>query len=256
MPLFQGFTHAAARDQAGALAYGITQDLDDAFLGATAEIARSAAEPGLYVCIQSDTADPERFGTAVELARGRRRKGRGRGNQTPITSKPSRAPTASPTNSWPTSFRKNGSCRSCTSGPMAFPVREPDLGDKPVPFPPAGSVGGGTRHRRRHEEGVLRRQARVAGLAGQRLVARLGGPEPVDSAPDSGDAGILSQRGSLRDELPALAARKRAEAEQIYPPLSDRAGSPTSGSLTAGAARLFNKALAAPRKNKIRPGAL
>jgi hypothetical protein len=84
----------------------------------------------------------------------------------------------------------------------------------------------------------------------------LGGPGPVDSAPDSGDAGILSQRGSLRDELPALAARKRAEAEQIYPPLSDRAGSPTSGSLTAGAARLFNKALAAPRKNKIRPGAL
>jgi hypothetical protein len=69
MPLFQGFTHAAARDQAGALAYGITQDLDDAFLGVTAEIARSAAEPGLYVCIQSDTADPERFGTAVELAR-------------------------------------------------------------------------------------------------------------------------------------------------------------------------------------------
>jgi hypothetical protein len=33
-------------------------------------------------------------------------------------------------------------------------------------------------------------------------------------------------------------------------------GTLTAGSLTAGAAKLFNKALAAPRRNKIRPGAL
>lgn len=67
--LFEGFSHAASRDEAGALAYGIPHELDDAFLGATAEIGRAPAEPGLYVCIQSDTVDPERFDKAVALAR-------------------------------------------------------------------------------------------------------------------------------------------------------------------------------------------
>lgn len=67
--LFQGFTHAASRDDAGAVAYGIPHELDDAFLGITAEIGRAPAEPGLYVCIQSDTVDPERFDKAVALAR-------------------------------------------------------------------------------------------------------------------------------------------------------------------------------------------
>ncbi|MFJ6028549.1 polysaccharide pyruvyl transferase family protein [Pseudarthrobacter sp. NPDC092424] len=67
--LFQGFTHAASRDEAGALAYGIPHELDDAFLGVTAEIGRAPAEPGLYVCIQSDTVDADRFDKAVELAR-------------------------------------------------------------------------------------------------------------------------------------------------------------------------------------------
>lgn len=67
--LFDGFTHAASRDEAGALACGIPHELDDAFLGVTAEIGRAPAEAGLYVCIQSDTVDPERFDKAVALAR-------------------------------------------------------------------------------------------------------------------------------------------------------------------------------------------
>jgi hypothetical protein len=45
-------------------------------------------------------------------------------------------------------------------------------------------------------------------------------------------------------------AQKRAEAGRIYPPLTGQ-----TGSLTAGAAKLFNKAVAAPLRNKIRPGA-
>lgn len=67
--LFTDFTHAASRDEAGALAYGIPHELDDAFLGVSNEIGRAPAEPGLYVCIQSDTVDAERFDKAVELAR-------------------------------------------------------------------------------------------------------------------------------------------------------------------------------------------
>lgn len=67
--LFEGFTHAASRDEAGAAAYGLPHELDDAFLGVTAEIGRAPADPGLYVCIQSDTVDPERFDKAVALAR-------------------------------------------------------------------------------------------------------------------------------------------------------------------------------------------
>ena len=67
--LFADFSHAASRDEAGALAYGILHELDDAFLGVSDEIGRNPAEPGLYVCIQSDTVDPERFDKAVELAR-------------------------------------------------------------------------------------------------------------------------------------------------------------------------------------------
>jgi hypothetical protein len=256
MPLFQGFTHAAARDQAGALAYGITQDLDDAFLGVTAEIARSAAEPGLYVCIQSDTADPERFGTAVELARAAVEKAVAEG-----------------TNAY-----------YVEAIPGADRVAYEQLADlipeeRFLPFLHIWAHGlplseNQTWVTSRFHFHLLAASAGARGIAvgmkkgyydvkheslvslGSGWSLALGGPGPVDSAPDSGDAGILSQRGSLRDELPALAARKRAEAEQIYPPLSDRAGSPTSGSLTAGAARLFNKALAAPRKNKIRPGAL
>ena len=80
-------------------------------------------------------------------------------------------------------------------------------------------------------------------------------------AVDSDIPEIPQGPGALRDNLPALVAQKRAEARKIYPPLPTRSGSDsgaalTGGSLTSGAARLFNKALAAPKRNKYRPGAL
>ena len=76
--------------------------------------------------------------------------------------------------------------------------------------------------------------------AGQRLAARPGQRRPA----------MPAQRGSLAEDLPALVARKRAEAGELYPALQGQ-----TGSLTAGAAKLFNKALAAPLRNKTRPGA-
>ncbi len=54
---------------AGAEAYGATRGLDDAFLGVTEEIARSQYSDALYVCIQSDTVNAERFDAAVDAAR-------------------------------------------------------------------------------------------------------------------------------------------------------------------------------------------
>ncbi|MBB6404664.1 polysaccharide pyruvyl transferase family protein [Arthrobacter sp. AZCC_0090] len=68
-PLFGGFSYARARDEPSAATYGLDLGLDDAFLGAEAEVARADAAPGLYVCIQNDMVDPGRFESAVELAR-------------------------------------------------------------------------------------------------------------------------------------------------------------------------------------------
>ncbi len=67
--LFQDFDHVSARDDAGAEAYGVRRGLDDAFLGVTEEMSRNRFSDGLYVCIQSDTIDAERFDTAVDFAR-------------------------------------------------------------------------------------------------------------------------------------------------------------------------------------------
>lgn len=68
-PLFEGFCHVSARDEASAAAYGVDLGLDDAFLGVPDETARMDADAGLYVCIQNDTVDPGRFDAAVNLAR-------------------------------------------------------------------------------------------------------------------------------------------------------------------------------------------
>ena len=70
MPLFQDSGHVTARDEAGAAAYGVDG-------GSVRRVPRggrgSRPHPGrgcaLRVCSQSDTADPERFETAVALAR-------------------------------------------------------------------------------------------------------------------------------------------------------------------------------------------
>ncbi|MFE4836912.1 polysaccharide pyruvyl transferase family protein [Arthrobacter sp. NPDC056691] len=250
MPLFQDFVHAAARDEAGARAYGISQDLDDAFLGVTAEIARTTAEPGLYVCIQSDTADPERFETAVELARAAVEKAVSKG-----------------TNAY-----------YVEAIPGADRVAYERLADL-IPeerFLPFLHIWAHGLPLAAHQTWVTSRfhfhlLAASAGARGIAVGVKKGYYDVKHEsltalgsgwslALDGDDPGIPADRGSLRDGLPALVARKRAEADKIYPPLPGQpaataSGTLTAGSLTAGAAKLFNKALAAPRKNKIRPGA-
>ncbi|WP_164860580.1 polysaccharide pyruvyl transferase family protein [Rhodococcus sp. X156] len=68
--LFADFDHVTVRDDASAQAHHLPLGLDDAFLGAQAEIARRPAPPaGLYVCIQSDMADEGRFDEVVTAAR-------------------------------------------------------------------------------------------------------------------------------------------------------------------------------------------
>ncbi|MFE4545447.1 polysaccharide pyruvyl transferase family protein [Arthrobacter sp. NPDC056727] len=250
MPLFQDFVHASARDEAGARAYGISQDLDDAFLGVTAEIARTTAEPGLYVCIQSDTADPERFETAVELARAAVEKAVSKG-----------------TNAY-----------YVEAIPGADRVAYEQLADL-IPeerFLPFLHIWAHGLPLAAHQTWVTSRfhfhlLAASAGARGIAVGVKKGYYDVKHEsltalgsgwslALDGDDPGIPADRGSLRDGLPALVARKRAEADKIYPPLPGQSaatasGTLTAGSLTAGAAKLFNKALAAPRKNKIRPGA-
>jgi len=251
MPLFQDFAHASARDEAGARAYGISQELDDAFLGVTAEIARSTAEPGLYVCIQSDTADPERFGTAVELARAAVEKAVSQG--------------------------KNAYYVEAIPG--ADRVAYEQLADL-IPeerFLPFLHIWAHGLPLAAHQTWVTSRfhfhlLAASAGARGiavgmkkgyydvkHESLAALGSGWSL--ALDGDAPGIPADRGPLRDGLPELVARKRAEADRIYPPspgqsAAPASGTPSAGSLTAGAAKFLNKALAAPRRNKIRPGSL
>jgi hypothetical protein len=248
MPLFQDFAHAAARDEAGARAYGISQELDDAFLGVTAELGRSSAEPGLYVCIQSDTADPERFGTAVELARAAVEKAAGEG-----------------TNAY-----------YVEAIPGADRVAYEQLADlipeeRFLPFVHIWEHGlplsaNQTWVTSRFHFHLLAASAGARGLAvgmkkgyydvKHESLTALGSGWSL--ALDGDNPGIPAGRGPLHDDLPALVSRKRAEADKVYPPLPAQAGtsSPRSaGSLTAGAAKLFTKALAAPRRSKDRSGA-
>ncbi|TSE14816.1 polysaccharide pyruvyl transferase family protein [Arthrobacter sp. KBS0703] len=240
MPLFQGFTHVTARDEAGATAYGITQGLDDAFLGAADEIARGAAEPGLYVCIQSDTADPERFEAAVNIARDAVEKAAGEGTKAYYVE-------AIP-----------GADRAAYDR-LADLIPEARF----LPFLHIWEHGlplseNQTWVTSRFHFHLLAAAAGARGVAvgmkkgyydvKHESLTALGSGWPL--ALDSDYPGIPQQRGSLRDALPALVAQKRAEAGGIYPPLTGQ-----TGSLTAGAAKLFNKAVAAPLRNKIRPGA-
>jgi hypothetical protein len=256
MPLFQDFTHAAARDEAGALAYGIAQELDDAFLGVTAEIGRAAAEPGLYVCIQSDTADPERFETAVKVAR------------TAVEKAAAEGTDAYYVEAIPGADR------------LAYEQLADLIPEKRfLPFVHIWANGLPLSEKQtwvtsRFHFHLLAASAGARGLAvgmkkgyydvKHESVTALGSgwSLALDSlAVDSDIPEIPQGPGALRDNLPALVAQKRAEARKIYPPLparsgSDSGGALTGGSLTSGAARLFNKALAAPKRNKYRPGAL
>jgi hypothetical protein len=67
---------------------------------------------------------------------------------------------------------------------------------------------------------------------------------------DGDSPGIPADRGSLRDELPALVARKRAEAARLYPPVASHPKAPSSGS-----GRLLSAAFGAARKTRTRPQA-
>lgn len=67
--LFRDFAHASVRDPESAAASSAPLGLDDAFLGAEAVSARGAGPPGIYVCIQSDLADRPAFEAAVAQAR-------------------------------------------------------------------------------------------------------------------------------------------------------------------------------------------
>lgn len=68
--LFQTFDYASARDVESTRTFGMTQGIDDAFLGAPAEMGRNTlAANSLCVCIQSDTVDDGYFDKAVAFAR-------------------------------------------------------------------------------------------------------------------------------------------------------------------------------------------
>lgn len=66
--LFADFAHATARDLASSSTYGVAQAPDDAFLGAKRELDRNPQD-GVFVCIQSDTADAPLIDAAVATTR-------------------------------------------------------------------------------------------------------------------------------------------------------------------------------------------
>lgn len=70
--MFADSEYASVRDADSAKAYGLKFGLDDALLGATAEIGRDSAAPNsLCVCIQNDTVDDGHLTTALAYARAR-----------------------------------------------------------------------------------------------------------------------------------------------------------------------------------------
>ncbi|WP_104137987.1 polysaccharide pyruvyl transferase family protein [Arthrobacter sp. ZGTC131] len=240
MPLFQGFSHVTSRDKAGAEAYRVSLGLDDAFLGVSEEIARTEPLSGLFVCIQSDTADPERFETAVATARKAVEKASQQGTE----------------------------AYYIEAIPGADRVAYDHLADL-IPeerFLPFSHIWAHGLPLSRNQTWITSRFHfhLLAAAAGARGVAVSMKPGYYDVkhesltalgsgwslTTDSEEPDMPQYRGTLNHELPALVAQKRAEAGRIYPPLNGQAGS-----LTAGAAKLFNKALAAPLRNKTRPGA-
>lgn len=67
---FRDFDYVSVRDKDSARAYGVPLGIDDAFLGANAEIARDTPDAeGLFVCIQSDMTDTETFEKTIASVR-------------------------------------------------------------------------------------------------------------------------------------------------------------------------------------------
>ncbi|MDR6413431.1 polysaccharide pyruvyl transferase family protein [Pseudarthrobacter sulfonivorans] len=239
-PLFKNFGYARARDAPSAAAHGLELGLDDAFLGIAGEIGRNEAPAGLYVCIQRDMADPGRFQAAVELAR----------SEIQLASR--RGIKAFYVEAIPGADRAAYECLDDLIPESRF-----------VPFAQVWTDGlplsaEQTWVTTRFHLHLLAAAVGARGIAvgvkegyydvKHESLAALGSGWSV--ALDGDTPAIPQQRGKLRDDLPALSAQKREEAGNIYPLLDGK-----SGSLTAGAGKLFNKALAASRKNKIRSGA-
>lgn len=239
-PLFQDFGYARARDAPSAAAHGLELGLDDAFLGLAGEIGRNPAPAGLYVCIQSDMADPGRFQAAVELAR------------TEIQLASRRGIKAYYVEAIP------GVDRAAYER-LADLIPESRF----VPFARVWTDGlplsaEQTWVTTRFHLHLLAAAAGARGIAvgvkkgyydvKHESLATLGSGWSV--ALDGGIPTIPQQPGKLRDDLPALTAQKREEAGNIYPPQEG-----LGGALRAGAAKLFNNALASSLKNKIRSGA-
>lgn len=240
MPLFQGFSHATARDEAGAEAYGIDRGLDDAFLGVNAEIGRTEAEPGLYVCIQSDTADADRFASAAKLARTAVEQAAGEGI-------------------------KAFYVEAIPGGDRAAYELMADLipEERFLPFSHIWTHGlplseSQTWVTSRFHFHLLAAAAGARGIAvgmkkgyydvKHESVAALGSGWSL--AMDGDEPQMPQHSGSLKAGLASFAAQKRAEAAKIYPRLEAQPG-PRSSNAT----RLLGMALGTARRNKVRHGA-
>ena len=226
-PLFRGFTYARARDESSAAAHGLEVGLDDAFLGAEAEISRTDASPGLYVCIQSDMVDPGRFEAAVGLARAEIERATRQGiNAFYVEAIPG--------------FDRTAYER------LADLIPE----ERFVPFVHVWNQGLPLSARQtwvtsRFHLHLLAAAAGARGIAvgmkkgyydvKHESVTALGSGWPL--ALDEESPAMPAQAGPLAADLPALVARKRAEAATLYPAVAAEAAPPSSA-----AAKLFTLA--------------
>ena len=239
-PLFRGFHYVRARDEPSAAAHGLERGLDDAFLGIAGEIGRNNAPAGLYVCIQSDLADPGRFQAAVDLAR----------TQVELAG------------------RRGVKAYYVEAIPGVDHAAYERLADRIpetrfIPFSRVWTEGlplsaQQTWVTSRFHLHLLAAAAGARGIAvgvkkgyydvKHESVAALGSGWTLALGDES--PAMPEQPGALAANLPALLEQKRTEAQTLYPALSGQ-----GGALTAGAAKLLNKTLSVSLKNKIRSGA-
>jgi len=230
---FRDFNYVSVRDSASARAYGVPQGIDDAFLGAGAEIARETPDAkGLFVCIQSDMTDTETFEKTIAGVR-------------PIIERA-------------ISEGKQVSYVEAIPGVdhAAF-ARLADLipADRFIPF---GHIWQHGLPLSVEQEWVTTRfhfhlLASAAGAKGialgikpgyydvkHRSLIELGSGWEYVGAEGRATSGTAAPRGgNLSNHLPNLTARKRAEAERLYPvslagvPAADRTKRPASGAFLA-----------------------
>ncbi len=227
-PLFRGFDYARARDEASAAAHGLEVGLDDAFLGVEGAIARNVAAPGLYVCIQNEMADEGRFEAAVALARGEVQRALREGTDVYYVE------------AFPGSDR------------FAY-ERLADLipEERFMPFLDVWTHGLPLSDRQtwvtsRFHLHLLAAAAGARGIAvGMKAgyydvkhesVTALGSGWPL--ALDEDSPAMPAQTGPLAAELPALVARKRAEAAALYPAAARVPSSPSPAAATLLSLRL------------------